>query len=26
LTAAGLFGWVVNDWGVGYKLRPSYCA
>lgn len=26
LTAAGLFGWVVNDWGVGYKLRPAYCA
>jgi len=24
LTAAGLFGWVVNDWGVGYKLRPAY--
>jgi DNA-binding response OmpR family regulator len=22
LTAAGLFGWVVNEWGVGYKLRP----
>jgi DNA-binding response OmpR family regulator len=23
LTGAGLFGWVVNDWGVGYKLRPT---
>jgi DNA-binding response OmpR family regulator len=23
LEAAGLFGWVVNQWGVGYKLRPS---
>lgn len=23
LTAAGLFGWVVNEWGVGYKLRPT---
>ena len=22
LAAAGLDGWVVNDWGVGYKLRP----
>ena len=22
LTAAGLPGWVVNLWGVGYKLRP----
>jgi DNA-binding response OmpR family regulator len=26
LTAAGLFGWVVNDWGVGYKLRPPGCS
>jgi DNA-binding response OmpR family regulator len=26
LTAAGLFGWVVNDWGVGYKLRPAFQA
>lgn len=23
LAAAGLHGWVVNVWGVGYKLRPS---
>lgn len=23
LAAAGLPGWVVNAWGVGYKLRPS---
>jgi DNA-binding response OmpR family regulator len=23
LTNAGLFGWVVNHWGVGYKLRPT---
>ena len=23
LEAAGLHGWVVNEWGVGYKLRPS---
>lgn len=23
LAAAGLSGWVVNVWGVGYKLRPS---
>jgi DNA-binding response OmpR family regulator len=23
LAAAGLDGWVVNVWGVGYKLRPS---
>jgi DNA-binding response OmpR family regulator len=23
LAAAGLTGWVVNIWGVGYKLRPS---
>jgi DNA-binding response OmpR family regulator len=22
LAAAGLEGWVVNVWGVGYKLRP----
>jgi len=22
LAAAGLPGWVVNKWGVGYKLRP----
>ena len=21
--AAGLHGWIVNEWGVGYKLRPS---
>jgi two-component system response regulator ResD len=26
LTNAGLFGWVVNEWGVGYKLRPAYRA
>jgi DNA-binding response OmpR family regulator len=26
LTNAGLFGWVVNDWGVGYKLRPRFHA
>ena len=26
LTDAGLFGWVVNDWGVGYKLRPRLFA
>ncbi len=24
LTRAGLDGWVVNDWGVGYKLRPAF--
>jgi DNA-binding response OmpR family regulator len=23
LAAAGLEGWVVNAWGVGYKLRPA---
>ena len=23
LAAAGLLGWVVNVWGVGYKLRPA---
>lgn len=23
LEAAGLLGWIVNEWGVGYKLRPS---
>ena len=23
LGAAGLEGWVVNLWGVGYKLRPA---
>jgi DNA-binding response OmpR family regulator len=23
LAAAGLTGWVVNIWDVGYKLRPS---
>jgi DNA-binding response OmpR family regulator len=23
LEAAGLHGWVVNAWGVGYKLRPT---
>ncbi len=23
LEAAGLEGWVVNAWGVGYKLRPA---
>jgi len=23
LAAAGLEGWVVNAWGVGYKLRPN---
>jgi DNA-binding response OmpR family regulator len=23
LAAAGLDGWVVNHWGVGYKLRPA---
>jgi DNA-binding response OmpR family regulator len=23
LTNAGLVGWVVNHWGVGYKLRPT---
>lgn len=23
LAAAGLPGWVVNEWGVGYKLRPT---
>jgi DNA-binding response OmpR family regulator len=23
LAAAGLPGWVVNVWGVGYKLRPA---
>ena len=26
LGAAGLDGWVVNAWGVGYKLRPAYAA
>jgi DNA-binding response OmpR family regulator len=26
LTNAGLFGWVVNEWGVGYKLRPTFRA
>lgn len=25
LAAAGLPGWVVNVWGVGYKLRPPSC-
>lgn len=24
LAAAGLEGWVVNVWGVGYKLRPTH--
>jgi DNA-binding response OmpR family regulator len=24
LGAAGLDGWVVNAWGVGYKLRPAF--
>jgi DNA-binding response OmpR family regulator len=24
LGAAGLEGWVVNAWGVGYKLRPAF--
>jgi DNA-binding response OmpR family regulator len=23
LAAAGLEGWIVNLWGVGYKLRPA---
>jgi len=23
LAAAGLGGWIVNVWGVGYKLRPT---
>jgi DNA-binding response OmpR family regulator len=23
LAAAGLGGWIVNTWGVGYKLRPA---
>ena len=23
MAAAGLVGWVVNVWGVGYKLRPA---
>jgi DNA-binding response OmpR family regulator len=23
LAAAGLGGWIVNAWGVGYKLRPT---
>ena len=23
LEAAGLYGWIVNLWGVGYKLRPA---
>jgi DNA-binding response OmpR family regulator len=23
LAAAGLAGWVVNEWGVGYRLRPA---
>jgi DNA-binding response OmpR family regulator len=23
LESAGLYGWVVNAWGVGYKLRPA---
>jgi two-component system response regulator ResD len=26
LSNAGLFGWVVNEWGVGYKLRPAFRA
>ena len=26
LGAAGLDGWVVNAWGVGYKLRPALAA
>lgn len=26
LGAAGLEGWVVNAWGVGYKLRPAFAA
>lgn len=26
LGAAGLDGWVVNAWGVGYKLRPAFAA
>jgi DNA-binding response OmpR family regulator len=26
LAAAGLTGWVVNVWGVGYKLRPAASA
>ncbi|MHB8469935.1 MAG: response regulator transcription factor [Gaiellaceae bacterium] len=26
LAAAGLAGWVVNAWGVGYKLRPASAA
>ncbi len=26
LGAAGLDGWVVNAWGVGYKLRPAVAA
>lgn len=26
LAAAGLGGWVVNAWGVGYKLRPTHYA
>lgn len=26
LGAAGLDGWVVNAWGVGYKLRPPFAA
>jgi len=26
LAAAGLEGWVVNVWGVGYKLRPAFPA
>lgn len=23
LAAAGLPGWIVNEWGIGYKLRPT---
>ena len=23
LAAAGLEGWIVNEWGIGYKLRPT---
>jgi len=23
LAAAGLAGWIVNEWGVGYRLRPA---
>lgn len=25
LANAGLLGWIVNEWGVGYKLRPAFC-